>query len=355
MLVVTASTGPDRGRLLPLRRREKLDSIAWRNLETGAPMKIVSFPSRPAFLLPALLLLLPVAADGQGNAADRARLIQSQQNVPVTQPGITPTAVDQGYAVTSPNDEDLGEQAILKRVEKYEPFTLEAGVPIYYTSNVALVDRGRMSDTIIAPVVGLTYSPRLGRTLYGDFTVRQQFFYYQDFTSFNFASFDAIAGVHYIMPEAHNLILRANIDYNRLTGTDNFDDFFSNVALNLNAELPIPIGRAQQISIGAAGSISLYATPTPPQRNDFSAYLGYSVALARNFYLNAAGQIVVRPYDSGGRTDVSEVLSASANYNIRDWLTVSAITSFVANQSNQNVFDYEVFNIGGGITVSWKF
>ncbi|MEO7725467.1 MAG: hypothetical protein ABIU29_12415, partial [Chthoniobacterales bacterium] len=63
----------------------------------------------------------------------------------------------------------------------------------------------------------------------------------------------------------------------------------------------------------------------------------------------------VRPYYNGGRTDVSEVLALSANYRIREWLVISAITTFVANQSNRDAFDYEVFNIGGGITASWKF
>jgi hypothetical protein len=119
--------------------------------------------------------------------------------------------------------------------------------------------------------------------------------------------------------------------------------------------MPFPIGRAQQISLGTAASISLYATPSPPQRNDFGVYAGYFVSLTRNLSLSAAGSVVVRPYDSGGRTDVSEIISGSANYRIRDWFTVSAITTFVANQSNQSVFDYKVFNIGGGLTFSWKF
>jgi hypothetical protein len=320
-------------------------------------MKCASFCRLGLF---ALLLFAAVgfsfdSANAQTGAADRARVLTTQPP-PIAQPGgVTAEGVDQGYAAASPNDTDLGEQAILKRVEKYEPFSIETGVPIYYTSNVALVDQGRRSDVIIAPVVGLTYAPKFQKTLYGEFTLRQQFFYYQDFSSFNFASFDAIAGLAYYMPSFHNLVLRANIDYNRLTGTDDFDDFFSDVGLGLNAELPIRIGRAQQISIGATADVSLYATPDPPQRNDFGIYVGYAVNLSRSFSLNAAGNIVVRPYDSGGRTDVSEILSFSANYHIRDWLTVSAISTFVANQSNRDVFDYEVFNAGGGVTLSFRF
>jgi len=306
------------------------------------------------FILTVTLALAVRSACGQGSAADRARLQQTQSTFqPPTR--VSVSGVDQDYAAASPNDSDLGEQAILKRVEQYQPFTLETGVPIYYTSNVALVDRGVVSDVIIAPVVGFTYAPKFNKTFYGEFGVRQQFFYYQDFTSFNFASLDVFAGGAYYMPEFNNLALRANLDYNRLTGTDNFDDFFSNVALNLNAEIPFRIGRAQQISVGANASVSLYADPDPPRRNDLGLYTGYTVNVSRDFSLSASGSLIVRPYNSGGRTDVSEILALSANYRIRDWFTMSAITSFVANQSNHSAFDYEVFNIGGGVSFTWRF
>lgn len=316
-----------------------------------------SAPSLRRLTLPCLVFLAVATSPfvrGQSTDADRARLFRSQATLR-SPDNISPDGVDQGYAAASPNDADLGEQAILKRVEKYNPFTFETGVPIYYTSNVALVNRGRVSDVIIAPVIGVTYAPKFQRTLYGEFTLRQQFFYYNDFSSFNFASFDALAGLVYYVPKLNNLTLRANIDYNRLTGTDNFDDFFSNYALSLSAEVPFRIGRAQQISFGVDVNISLYADPSPPQRNDFGFYAGYSVNVSRSFSLNASGRLVVRPYDSGGRTDVSEIIALSANYRMSDWFTVSAISTFVANQSSRSAFDYEVFNGGGGITFSWKF
>lgn len=317
----------------------------------------------PCFLrplvLPILLLLAIISASqpamAQNSAADRARLLRTESAFQ-TPNNVSAEGVDQNYAAASPNDSDLGEQAILKRVESYEPFSLETGVPIYYTSNVALVDQGKVGAAITAPVIGLTYAPRFQRTLFGQFTLRQQFFYYgNDLSSLNFASFDAIAGLSYYVPKLHNLALRANFDFNRLTGTDDFDGFFSNLGLVLNAELPIAIGRAQQISLGTYANISVYADPQPPRRNDFGLYAGYGVSLTRNFSLNAATTFVVRPYDSGGRTDVSEILALSGNYRIRDWLSVSAVSSFVANQSNQSVFDYTVYNLGGGVTLSWKF
>jgi hypothetical protein len=64
---------------------------------------------------------------------------------------------------------------------------------------------------------------------------------------------------------------------------------------------------------------------------------------------------VVRDYYSDDRTDVNEILSVSANYRVRDWLTLSALSSFAWNQSNESVFDYSVANIGGGVALTLKF
>ena len=167
-------------------------------------MKYTAF-SRPVILRFLLLVLLALAArsaSAQGSAADRARLQQGQATLPGSSAGgVSGEGVDQNYAAASPNDADLGEQAILKRVEEYEPFTLDVGTPFYYTSNVALVNRGAEGDVIFAPVVALTYAPKFGRTLYGEFVVRQQFFYYNKFTGFNFASFDVLAGLAYYVGE----------------------------------------------------------------------------------------------------------------------------------------------------------
>ena len=70
---------------------------------------------------------------------------------------------------------------------------------------------------------------------------------------------------------------------------------------------------------------------------------------------DAAARLVGRPDGTGVRTDVSEVLALSAHYRIKDYLTLSAISTFVANQSSRSVCDYQVFNIGGGVTLTWKF
>ncbi len=310
-----------------------------------------------AFVCAAVLILAGQPTRGQvapGQSQDRAQLLGGQAN-PTYNRNVSPSGENQGYAVASPNEKDIGEQQILKRVEEYTPFTVSVYSPFYWTSNVALVSSGEEADFVVAPGVTFMYQPRITKMFYAELGVVQQFFLYDRFTELNFASLDAIAGVVYYLPQVHNLSLRARYDYNRLTDTDHFDEFFVNHSIILDAELPFRIGRAQQLLLGVALNLSFDANPEPPRRNNYSFYVDYDVALSRSFSIDAAASVVVRDYYVGDRTDVNEILSLSANYRIGDWLTLSALSSFAWNQSNQSVFDYSVANIGGGVALTIKF
>jgi len=287
-----------------------------------------------------------------GSAQNRAQLLGRQ---PYVGPSATPGAETESYPVTSPNDKDIGEQQILKRAEEYKPFTISVYSPVYWTSNAALVSRGEQDDVLVAPGVTLMYEPRIADTLYAQVGVIQQFFFYDQLTELDFASLDVIAGLHYYLPQFHNLSLRGYYDYNRLTDTDNFDEIFVDHSIILNAEVPFRIARAQQFLAGVALNLSFEGNPESPRRNNYSFYGSYDVAWSRCFSLDAGFQLVVRDYHSDDRTDVNEILSVSANYRVRDWLTLSALSSFAWNQSNQSVFDYSVANIGGGVALTLKF
>lgn len=286
---------------------------------------------------------------------DRAQLLQGQTQPPFGPAGL-PEGVEDGHAASSPNDADIGEQEILKRTTEYQPLTLSLGSPIFYTSNVALTRSGEKSDVVIAPVVGASYDPQITRTLYAHVGAWEQIFYYGKYTGFNFGSLDAQAGLSYFLPQFHNLILRGWYDFNRLTSDDRLgDEFFSNHALIFNAELPFRFSRAQQLSVGVDTNISVGADHQSPRRNDYEGYLGYSANLTRAFSINAVGRIVARDYHQNGRTDVSEILSATASYYLTNWCSISAISSFAHNDSNKDAFDYDVANVGGAIALTAKF
>ena len=309
-------------------------------------------------------LLLPIAAGisllvahsaaGQNptQAVDRAQLLRAQPSLR-DEPATDDEEGDETVAA-SPNDPDLGEQAILKRSERYRPFTFYASVPISYTSNVALSRTGEQDDILFTPSVGFSYAPKFTSTLYGNFSIGQQFFHYDKFSELDFGSFDARAGLTYIAPKLHNLLLRADYAYNRLT-SDGYDEFFSNHSLNFGAELPFRIGRAQQISVGADASISIASSPDEPARHDFSPFVAYAVNLTRELTLAAVGRVAWREYVEGDRSDVSGILALTATYRFTKSFSANAIATFATSDSNQDVFDYDVFNLGLAFSLTAKF
>ena len=302
--------------------------------------------------------ILTQASFGQGPSSqdvDRAQLLQGQTQPPFGA-STTPEGVENGHAAASPNDADIGEQEVLKRTTEYKPFFVSLASPIFYTSNVALTRSGEMSDVVIAPMAAMYYQPRITKTLYANIGAREQVFYYSSNHGFDFGSLDVEAGLNYFLPQFHNLILRGEYDFNRLTFDDRLgDEFFSNHAVILNAELPFRFSRAQQLSVGVDTNISVAADHQSPRRNDYEGYVAYSVSLTRAFTINAVGRVVARDYHQNGRTDVSEILSATASYRLTNWCSLSAISSFAHNDSNKDVFDYDVGNAGGAVSLSIKF
>ena len=287
----------------------------------------------------------------QANQADLARTEAGATYAP----GAYPTGFVDDHAAPSPNDADLGEQEVFKPSARYQPFTASIAAPFYWTSNAALTRTDEKSDFIVAPVAAVAYQPRLTDGLYGVLSVREQLFYYDRFSNLNFGSFDVEAGLTYLLPQVHNLILRGEYLYERLTAKNTFHDFFSNHSFLFGAEVPFQLGRNQQLSLGVDANVSFAAEPDPPQRNDYELYLGYTVHFSRAFWLDTVGRVVLRDYHLTDRLDVSEVLGVTANYSITRFLTASAISSFAVSRSNHSVFDYEVASVGGLVSLSLKF
>ena len=309
---------------------------------------------RAALLITGIAALSSISAQTPGGQVlDRADLLRTQPTLR-EDPYEPVTGTEEGVADASPSDPDLGEQAILKRQEYYRAFTVSLAAPIFYTSNVALVWTGEEHDVIFAPDFGISYAPRITKTLYAIFSLRQQQFVYDRFGELDFGSFDARAGVGYHLPQLHNLLLRAEYNFNRLT-TDGFDELFTDHSLFFNAELPFRFGRAQQLVVGTSAKVTLDTNPEAPGRHDAEGYVGYGVALTRSLTVTAAGRLAVRDYIDDDRTDVSEVLALSATYRFTKWLSASASSTLAWNQSDRDEFEYDVANVGGALAFSYRF
>lgn len=284
---------------------------------------------------------------------ERADLLQPQ-----TQPfyGASPEGFVDGHAVDTPNDPDIGQQELMQGAAQYQPFTFTIATPVFYTSNVALTPHNEKGDVVFAPTAAFFYDPQIARNLYAHLGAREQVFYYGKYSGFDFGSLDCEAGLTYFLPHLHDVVLRAWYDFNRLTLDDRLgDEFFSDHRIILNAEIPFRFGHAQQVTVGVDANLSVGADHQFPRRNDYEEYIAYSAGITRSFSIGAVGRFVVRDYHQNGRNDVSEIVSATATYRLNNWLSLSAISSYAHNDSNQDVFDYDVGNIGGAVELGIRF
>jgi hypothetical protein len=308
-----------------------------------------------AALISGVAAVSPPRAFAQGSpsqAVDRAQLLRPQ--VTLRDDPESQTDDEESQTISTANDPDLGEQAILRRSDRYQPFTVSIAAPLSYTSNVALSRTNEESDVLFTPGVAITYAPRITKTLFANVSVGQQLFHYDEFSELDFGSFDARAGLTYIMPQLRNLVLRAEYGFNRLTDRD-FDEFYASHMLVLAAEMPFRIGRAQQISVGVEANFNLHADPDEPGRHEFSGYVGYAANLTRNLTLNAVARLAARDYVEVDRTDVSGILSLGMTFRIAQAVSLNATTTIATNDSNRDVFDYDVVHVGAAVAFTFRF
>lgn len=284
---------------------------------------------------------------------------QSRQTLPIDSP-LTPMETEANlgtsptFTAESPGDDDLGQQVILKKKQVYEPFSINLGTDLTYTSNVGLSETFEQEDWFWRSVLNATYAPRFGNYLLGIFSVTQELFRYDEFDALDFESLTLSAGVAYNLWFLGGINASLQFDYNRLTSDDFGDEIFSNRTINLTFSRNFILSRAHYFYV--ASSLELgWSDPEAAARNEFTLLGGYHVRLARNFELDLIYRAGYYHYTEIDREDFNQTIQLSARYHFTKWLTANANISGIFNASDRNGFDYEALNTGAGIFVSWKF
>ena len=255
-----------------------------------------------------------------------------------------------GLAPSSPGDNDLGEQVILKRQTKNTPFIFTLGTSINYTSNIALVDRGARGDAFFLAQMALTYQYKIRDNLILDAGVSEGIFRYDKYTAFNFNSFNIGAGATYLFK---GLAFSLRYNYNQLTNND-FYPFFRQNSITIGAQKTISINSAVFTYFGATARIN-FNSPVITQRDEYNLFLGARAALTRSLTLDAFYRGGWFNYNEVNRNDFNQTFAASLRYSPRPWVALTASTSFGWNISSQSFFSYRVGNAGLDLGLVLKF
>jgi hypothetical protein len=324
------------------------------------------FKWSPSFIaLHAGVFLLIAAATAQAQqppapvaTARQAQIDQNRQiniNQGIAEPPVQNATAFDAEAAPSQGDDDLGQQLILKEKVKLRPFSLFGSFDSYYTTNVALTKNNTLDDAFMVGLVGGSYQPRITDNLYGEVTVSEQFFRYDQYDILDFDSFNAGGGLNYVLSNFYDIALGARFNFNRLTDTQQGQEFYKEYSLTFTAQKAFVLSRAHYVYVGMLGRVNM-TDPVIPQRNEYAIFTGYQAKLTRALDAGLYYRLSWFDYATGGREDLNQNLSLALNYKIMDWLSVEASTYFGFNNSNQPAFfDYEVINTGGGLSLNYKF
>ena len=290
--------------------------------------------------------------NGQGNPA-----IEQSRLYPRT---IPPTAGDtsagtlsgpQVEVVTS-DDESFGAQQILKEEQKGPQVFINASSSIYYTNNVALTRNDTMPEVFSVSDVSASWMPRINPQLQLQVGGALGLFRYET-SALDFESVGAGTGVVWTPPHVWDLSFTTRYDFVEL-----LDHHTHRILLDHQFSLAIQkflaLGRSHALTFGAIGSIGV-SDPISEQRDQAGFAVAYHLQIARNLGADLGYRHSWYFYNQDGRVDLNQVFSVGLHYNITPWLSVNGYLSGALNDSNREIFEYDVFSGGGGLAVTLRF
>jgi hypothetical protein len=320
--------------------------------------------TRPCFALFTLLasLLLAKAAQSQ-TAFDPARAAESIRPDVSAQPllqemptGPRGLADENNFAVPTPGDSDIGQQLILKRQERYQPFYAALDSSEFYTDNAANVHTGAKGDWLYVGGATLGWQPRLTNRLYLDTSVAQHWFRYGEQSSLDYEDGEATAGVILAMPELWNTLWHLHYYYERITqGVDN-KPIYQTHTIRGGAQKTILIDRSNSINLSLLAALSAAASPSELQRHEYSFYAAWNYKVMQDIFFTASYRLGYYDYiNFDGRHDWYNNFATALTWRPRDWMELALSWNYSLNRSTNDIFSYNAQLVGPSLSLKAKF
>jgi len=320
-------------------------------------------PFSPVFCLGAVICLLPLAAGAQTLSPSVADASRRTEGI-TSRPAVTPLRSDvtlatgpddsfDAFAPTTPGDNDIGEQLILREREKLKTLFFTADAFLFWTDNAAHVAAGEQEDTFWGSRVAVNWQPRITNKLFGDVGLAQSWFRYDQFDALNFESLEATAGLVYVEPRLANTAFFLQYEYGRLT--HEFDALMNSHSLRVGAQKVFLINWRNSISLGLTGDFDLATDVDTLKRNEYIFDAAWLYKATRTVDLTLSYRYTYFDYAQGGRNDSFHGFGFNVIYSPRKWLQLYLGIAYSLNDSNLDVFEYEALNLGGGLGLRIKF
>jgi hypothetical protein len=226
---------------------------------------------------------------------------------------------------------------------------------LFYTDNALFADRGRKSDRFFAATAGVGARYALAPQWEADASVRGGLFRFDRFGILDFQSLDISVGMTFVPATSRGTAFYARYTFTELLAHHTRDVFYTNHAITFGAQHSIPFSRAHGLTLGAAAQWA-WADPADAQRDDYSLYAGYRLRIARALTADVLYRLNWFVYREGadGRRDLRNSISLSLRYELTEWLALTAMASYVINESNRDG-DFRVGSVGANLGLQYQF
>jgi hypothetical protein len=304
-----------------------------------------------------ICLLLSTGAIARSQQADSS-ITQARLFPNPTAPGSTSvdangTALPEEESASESGDDSFGAQIILKNQERRRIYTVFADVSAFHTNNVDLNASGSRSDSFLVANVGTAWRPAIRPDLIADFSGGMSVFRYDRASELDFEKLWLGVGLSWAVPRAPGVMVFGRYDFSEvLDGSSN--ELLQDHEFSVGAQKIFVLGRSHYLATGLTGILGL-STPRSEQRDQAAIHAAYHLQVTRSFDVDLLYRYAAQFYNEGGRIDRNQTLSLALGIAATRWLRVAGLISAARNDSNQNAFEYDVFNVGGGVKLEVTF
>lgn len=298
--------------------------------------------------LNALVVLAGVA----GALAQEPQFRQLQQTPATSAPSLTsPTAMPLSRTAQPEEDEEIGQQFLLRRKVAQPQFSIIGDAQYYYTDNALLESAGKHDDMVFVGTTGASWNPTWIKDVTGSVYVRQQFFRYNENSAIDF---DATTAGFYAGSKVKDWFnISGGYSVTRLETRATDDEFYKEGDANLTLSRTQMIGRRVAIPYGYTFDF-YHASPDSFTRATHGFFVGVNCALTQKLLGQFFYRFQYEDYQETARGDQASIFSASLTYAITPWASVRTFMSWTLNDSSIRR-DYEVLNGGAGLNLVVRF
>ncbi|MEO5714033.1 MAG: outer membrane beta-barrel protein [Luteolibacter sp.] len=259
------------------------------------------------------------------------------------------------FAPESGGDEDLGQQLILKEVERARWLSAQADTFLFWTDNPANLSTGGDSDSFWGTQVSLGAQPRLTERLFLDAFVSQQLYRYDENSFLDYEYLQASLGLIYMEPRLADSVLFVQAQFGRTTNNDFGQGVLNSFSLLGGIQKTLLIDHRNSLHFNVMGDWDVSTDVDNLEHAEYIADLSYRFKIMRDLVLSASYRFTWFDYYNVDRTDGLNIAGVYLNYSPYKWMNIYAGATFNINDSNVEAFDYDSTNVGGGLGVRINF